>query len=753
MSTHDSLLFNVIFEPGKGECLERTRDITAGSPYGVLPRPTREGYLFDGWFTAPEGDPSAQKVTSTDIADITEDIRLYAHWIKRKTAQRKSLFRKQMVWLFVILGLVAILAVTIPVVTYYVINSTTYTEKDLEGNNVKYYVRKNNGEYVMMRADGRVLFVNEDGCYTTDAGTLIKVDPSTGKYEIYAVVDTEGSEVVGVSNRILIFPQMTQATKDKSEDTIIGRIEVHNTEGTYTVYRGADTTSFRIEGFEESPLVSVDPTLIAKLCVASGYTISMQKLDTAKVREAGYAQYGFTVGTDGEGNQTVTSENWYRVTSRNNKYSYKVYIGGPLVSGGGYYVKLDGRDAIYILNNSLSETLLVPVESLVTPLIVYPMQLTTYFNVEDFAVFTPVYRKDDEGQDILDDKGSPTYDLQLDVAFSFIDMAKRSNTLYSAQSFEFSQKYKSRLPALFACDGYVINADRCSDALQCFYTMKFLRCAHVGLNTVTDEQLKEFGLDRMGRVITFDYKLDADGDNTLETTIQYMLMISPKTERGTYYILSPYTDMIVEVLDSYIPFLDWTKDMWLDENFFQTNLAFCTEITIESPSQSITFTLDNSATDQSQTIGSANVRVFANGEELLYNIETTSSTGRPKTVSGVDNFRQFYKAILYASLEGLAGNDLTPEQMQAYRDAGDEGCQLKITIHAVDQATLRNPDNWDENNRLDVVMRFYQYSERRSFMTINGEGEFYMLSSFVEKLMADANRVLNEELIDSTSKY
>ena len=117
----------------------------------------------------------------------------------------------------------------------------------------------------------------------------------------------------------------------------------------------------------------------------------------------------------------------------------------------------------------------------------------------------------------------------------------------------------------------------------------------------------------------------------------------------------------------------------------------------------------------------------------------------------MDNFRDFYQSLLTASIEGVA--DLTEEQKQAYRDAGDEGAQLKIIVHAEDEATLRNPEYWTENNKKDMVIRFYQYSERRSFMTINGQGEFYVLSSFVEKLMADADRVLNQELIEATSKY
>jgi len=45
--------------------------------YGYLPTPTRDGYTFDGWYTAFSG---GTKVTATDV--VSGDITLYAHWLK-----------------------------------------------------------------------------------------------------------------------------------------------------------------------------------------------------------------------------------------------------------------------------------------------------------------------------------------------------------------------------------------------------------------------------------------------------------------------------------------------------------------------------------------------------------------------------------------------------------------------------------------------------------------------------------------------
>ncbi len=46
-----------------------------GSAYGILPTPIKDGYTFDGWFTAVDG---GTKITSTSIFSGTS--KLYAHW-------------------------------------------------------------------------------------------------------------------------------------------------------------------------------------------------------------------------------------------------------------------------------------------------------------------------------------------------------------------------------------------------------------------------------------------------------------------------------------------------------------------------------------------------------------------------------------------------------------------------------------------------------------------------------------------------
>lgn len=57
--------------------LTETKRVKIGKEYGKLPTPTKDGYIFDGWYTSAEG---GEKVTEETTMAATEDHTLYAHW-------------------------------------------------------------------------------------------------------------------------------------------------------------------------------------------------------------------------------------------------------------------------------------------------------------------------------------------------------------------------------------------------------------------------------------------------------------------------------------------------------------------------------------------------------------------------------------------------------------------------------------------------------------------------------------------------
>lgn len=154
--------------------------------------------------------------------------------------------------------------------------------------------------------------------------------------------------------------------------------------------------------------------------------------------------------------------------------------------------------------------------------------------------------------------------------------------------------------------------------------------------------------------------------------------------------------------------------------------------------------------------------VYANDKLLDYNIKTTNHVGKVVDTSALDNFKQFYSGMLYASLEGMA--EISEEEMNALKslddfskDTDNNPCQLKITIYGRDF----------KGNRRDTVYRFYQYTERKSYITIEAISEengfasdsasafskFYVLRTYADKMIEDAKRMANGEEIDAITKY
>ena len=67
----------ITFDANGGELNQTTKTVYYGQRYGELPLPTRTGYAFDGWYTAPSG---GSKVTADTAVAIVANQTLYARW-------------------------------------------------------------------------------------------------------------------------------------------------------------------------------------------------------------------------------------------------------------------------------------------------------------------------------------------------------------------------------------------------------------------------------------------------------------------------------------------------------------------------------------------------------------------------------------------------------------------------------------------------------------------------------------------------
>lgn len=515
--------------------------------------------------------------------------------------KRRDALKRQRIAIVSVAIIIALLIAALAVVLYWI---DIFIYEDVDGS--EYYVKKIEDKYSLCYKSGDVLDKNDDGYYQTDAGTLVAVDAINGTCTRFAVVDTEGSEVVGYGEYVLMFKQLTYdnySTKDESK--VIKSIEVHNGTGEFTFYRD-ESGEFVIKGNENTPY---SKETFAKLAVACGYTLSMRRLENPARLENGeidYAEYGLAPreeyiydGLPDCGTPAVVEvEPAYYVITTMTGESHKVIIGDATVTGTGYYAKYDGRDTIYILgSNGIGDVVLGRIEDIVTPTIVYPMGMTDYFNVADFVIYDDInydaiyeelraiYGDDIDNIDTDDfaEKYAEAYERNSRKVcyFDYIDADLRRNTMYSATPY---------FSALEYADGYYINSGSIDEVLYNLYATEFVK---VEVLSPDENELDAYGLGEAPHAIAFLYKTaDAEGNDAY---VYNFVDISEKTKDGIYYAYSSTYDMIVSVTEASFDFLSWEEIEWYDPSYIQLDISHVTDIIVEAPGFKTHFEIDDSA--------------------------------------------------------------------------------------------------------------------------------------------------------------
>lgn len=799
---------HLIFNPGKGEVPIRSITAVRGDRVGAMPTPARKGYTFEGWFTFPEGadiptDGFGGRVSPEHTVDerLDDDVILYAHWKKLSSREkRKSSLRTQKRVVIALAIAIVLLIVALVTVNYLV---EIYTYPDVDG--VEYTIKKKNGKYALF-LDGVLCDINHEGLYQTESGTLVKIDEATGGYEVYAVVHTADTEELGTNRRVLMFKQLTydvSATKDLSK--VIKEIQLKNQHGEMHLVR-TESNRFTVKGYDN--LVLKDD-LFATLATGCGYTISSHRLaDPVKLPDGSIdlAEYGLTSETrtkleypEGDGTDLENAQNGveveylyeptkYTVTTMTGD-KYTVIIGDMTVTEGGYYAMYEGRNTVYVLTSpNITEGVMLPIETLLNPQMVYPAG-NFYYDVSDFTYRSDIdYEKiyDRLLADILgismdelasadkdtlleyeksyeekiaamsDEEFGKKYDAVLKeysslvTSFSYIPLEDRENQLYTTQPFRITTQYMA---------GYLPNATNVYSVLQSLNTMEIDRVVKL---SPSDEELEEYGIAEAPHIISYYL-------NTEDGSVYNYIKISAKKD-GVYYAYAPEYDMIVEFADHKAEFLQWDDLDWYSREFFEFNIGHIREVRVESGDEKIVFRLDNSASDKIDengnfTVATDKLAVYANGELLNYSIYVTKPSGSTEKQNAAYNFKRFFGyALATASMEGTA--DLTDEEIAKLISTPDSECQLKLTIIGDDGdyiATDENGNPTREVNSMCNVYRFYQYSERKSFMTIEaldspdsesdparGQGRFYVSRSFCDKIISDAKKVVNaQEVLES----
>ena len=468
-------------------------------------------------------------------------------------------------------------------------------------------------------------------------------------------LETLEGEAVGTNNRYLLFPQ--------TERSGIQSVEVHNEYGTYTFYRDA-SDNFQLKGFEG---MSYNQELFASFVVSAGNTLAMMKVTDNATPEQ-MKEYG------------LDNPQAYWILTTTTGEVHQVNVGDILVTEGGYYCSYEGRDSVYILATTLADTILQPVEKLITPLLTAGMSQNDYFYAENFMVY--------HGEELF-------------VRLTNKEPEEMSNPNAIIEP-------KMTYPA-----GYEPKTDMYYGILYNFISMTGTETVKIG----TDEAiLREYGLYEPAYTIAYNFN-----------DYVFFVFVSEKQEDGTYYATSNLYNfqLIAKVGSDMLGFVDYDLFSWISDYPFQPNIQNVASMQITSGDKAtdVNFKLTHSKD--------------SDGNPAL-EVNSRTADGQTGYISNdyVYNFRQFYKTLLSIQLH--------EEEQPMTED--------RIAEITGDEDNLRLTFTYTTLTGEEVVFKFYQYSTRRAFVTINDVGEFYVYVDLVDKIISDTEKVLVGMDIDSYGK-
>ena len=726
--------------------------------------------------------------------------------------QKKSLLRRRKIYTIIAALLVIVLIPALITITYLSKNKSFEDPAD----NVIYKIKYKDGAYAMYDKNGTPLEFDEAlraqvsagemfRFYVTSSGTIVKVNIEDGTHEVYAVVDTVDGEALGFDSRILIFPRIQKAD--------IRSIDVENSKGSFTFYRYNfelnvldDTAEFTIKG---APYATFDEETFAALYISAGYTISTQKIqDPIKDPVTGeYNEYGLAkeIRVNDEGEEYEYSPAYITLTDKSGK-KHRLIVGDQLVTGSGYYVQyvlIDGdvetkRDAVYVLDNDVGATALSTKEMFVNPKINYPLSINDYQHLTNFRVYNTETAQNEVAFSYIPAAERSkiythvTYRFDLDMFDGYIPNSENiSDALLYFYETDFAGVKK-----LSPSNSDFVDYD-------------------LGKITTDDAGVEKFEHVSKYQIF-FDYDLKDSNEKYVRTLRHHIYISEKNEDGNYYaysYIFDAKTeepiyspDMIVEIKGHCFNFLDWRSSEWIEDRYVYLNIAHCDKIKLEANDYWAEFDIQNPDVNAEQ-VTSANI-IISGVSSLGNNVKTfsamtfddkfgytwtvtqtgltaqdaygnnaaipsayyaTNAIGKQTRVvpeailcnNGIkvevsanevvityadgskttyvryatDLFRRLYQTLTVSTLE--SSYELSPEE-EAALIADPSKHILTITITDV------------EGN--ETVYSFYSLTSQKTYITVNGNGGFYVLPSRVNKFISDTQKFFRFEPIDPDAK-
>ena len=472
------------------------------------------------------------------------------------------------------------------------------------------------------------------------------------------------------------------------------------------------------------------------------------------------------------------------------------------------------RDAVYVFDNAAGNTLLAPIEKFATPQVLHQMSANDYVDVEAFSVLK--YSDDRKtSEEIVNFTFIPLEEregtIRANKPFVFNNKALKSynpnserisDVLYNLYMTSFEGVCKLAPDeedfVEYGLGKFETVTDGNGNETQQFsYTPKYVISFYYD---ITDDNGKV-----TSTIKQMMYVSDAnEAGNYYAHTFVYEGYPNGEKEEKFLYV----HDMIAEVSAHSFDFLNWNQSKWISSNYVDENIAFIETIDIVSPNYSASFELDNSDTEQDGEKVSSNLLTVKANDSKGHDIETFSGltvldyngliwTITPSEIKIVNSKGESvsssaayyaYNALgrkvrcISGAISATDGTQIkvTPDTVEIILPNGTKHSLVRFSTTLFRQfyetllvATIVDTYELSEEEEAALIadpsklimsmklkdtegqvkeLKFFRLTARKAYITVNGEGGFYVMTDRVEKILSDAQKFFNNIPIDPMSK-
>ncbi len=470
----------------------------------------------------------------------------------------------------------------------------------------------------------------------------------------------------------------------------IKSVEVKNAYGEYTLLKiEGEESSFYISEYPQAP---IGAEAAQSFAVDVGYLIASRRV-VENCED--FSIYGLS---DGE----YQAE--YTLTTAENVV-YTVYIGNEVPGGSGYYCRYKGRNVVYVVSSQLESTLLAPATSMMSALVTYPVDKNDYLSIDDFIV-----RKN--GESFLYIK----YDKES------ADKAENDNSYYAQST------YNMIYPG-----NYLVNDDKYTEyVLSLFQDFEGETVVEVGSPDkplrLNEKLMEKYGFSDLENIpFEIMYNYVKVKDDKSEEAATALVMFAPSGVDGYYYAYSYEYDIIVLVSEDTVSFLEWDLTQYVNPTIYKESITEVKNISVKA---NLLYN-DGTGNKRYKIDESFDFKYVEKNSGDMELVCYAHSTGKSfsGTKPSANPVQSFYASFLSIDIGGYVSDD------EVNVSDSDEYACITVTY----------------NDGTQDVYRFYRYGNKCAY-SFNGDMEFYVTKSAIDKVIIDAVNAAYAESVDSNEE-